>query len=143
MDVQVLGTHFNINSYDDEPSIKTTLLEGRVQVKKGDKNVFLNPGQQVETLDARLVIHNDVDIDAVIAWKNGLIYFEGADLAVIMRQISRWYNIDADYTGDPKTTHLSGKVSRNLSLSQIIKILETSGIDIKMDGKKLIATPKP
>lgn len=143
MDVKVLGTHFNINGYNDEPTIKTTLLEGKVIVTEGNKYVNLNPGQQAVVNEGQniRIVHN-VDLDAVVAWKNGQIYFEGADVAEIMKQISRWYNVDAGYNGNPQLAHLSGKVSRNLNLSEVIKVLEESGIVVKMENRKLIAIPK-
>jgi transmembrane sensor len=143
-EVIVLGTHFNINSYDDEPQVKATLLEGRVQVKRADKYVYLNPGQQaaIEEPSSPIRVINNVDVDEVVAWKNGMIQFSGADLGTVMRNISRWYNIEVSYS-NVESAHLSGKVSRNLNLSQVIKVLEESGIDIKMEGKKLIATPTP
>lgn len=144
MDVTVLGTHFNINSYADEPNVKTTLLEGRVRVTKGEKYVFLNPEQQASTEDnsPSIRVINDVDVDEVVAWKNGLIQFSGADLGTVMRNIGRWYNVDVNYT-NVESAHLSGKVSRNLNLSQVIKVLQASGIDIKMEGNRLVATPRP
>jgi ferric-dicitrate binding protein FerR (iron transport regulator) len=144
MEVTVLGTHFNINSYEDEPQAKTTLLEGRVQVKKTDKYIYLNPGQQAAISEGSPSIRviNDVDVEEVVAWKNGLIQFSGADLGKVMRNISRWYNVETGYTNE-QAAHLSGKVSRNLNLSQVIKVLEESGIEIRTEGKKIIATPKP
>ena len=144
MEVTVLGTRFNINSYDDEHQTRTTLLDGRVQVKKADKYIYLNPGQQaaIEQSSSSIRVINNVDVDEVVAWKNGMIQFSGADLGTVMRNISRWYNIEVSYS-NVESAHLSGKVSRNLNLSQVIKVLEESGIDIKMEGKKLIATPKP
>lgn len=145
MDVQVLGTHFNINGYSDEEAIKTTLLEGRVMVKKGDKSVFLNPGQQAQTASGSETIRlkSGVDVEAVIAWKNGLFQLDGADVKTIGRQIERWYDVAVRYSGNPQSAHLSGEVPRSLNLSQIIKVLEASGIDVKMDGRTLTITPKP
>ncbi|MGV3528097.1 MAG: FecR family protein [Flavisolibacter sp.] len=144
MDVQVLGTHFNINSYGDEPAIKTTLLEGRVKVNKGGRGVYLNPGQQAVVRAGQRDIRVDyrVDVEQVVAWKNGMIYFDGADVSVVMRQISRWYSVDVAYTGDIDQVHLSGKVSRSLNLSQVIKVLEELGIGIRNENGKLVATPR-
>jgi len=144
MEVTVLGTHFNINSYSDEPHAKTTLLEGRVQVKKGDRYIYLNPGQQASVEDGSSAIRvaNNVDVEEVVAWKNGLIQFSGADLGVVMRNISRWYNIEVSYS-NIESAHLSGRVSRNLKLSQVITVLQESGIDVKMEGRRIVATPNP
>jgi len=115
-----------------------------VRVTKGEKYVFLNPGQQASTGEnsPSIRVVNDVDVDEVVAWKNGLIQFSGADLGTVMRNIGRWYNVDVNYT-NVESAHLSGKVSRNLNLSQVIRVLQASGIDIKMEGSRLVATPNP
>lgn len=144
VDVQVLGTRFNINGYSNEEAIKTTLLEGRVMVKKGEKSVFLNPGQQAQSSGSEtLRIKNGVDMEAAVAWKNGLFQLEGADVKTIGRQIERWYDVEVRYSGNLQSAHLSGEVPRSLNLSQVIKVLELSGIDVKTDGRTLTITPKP
>ena len=145
MDVQVLGTHFNINSYADEESVKTTLLEGSVLVKA--KNIKLEavilPGQQTILTATDLTVDKTADLDEAVAWKNGLFQFSGTDIGTIMRQIGRWYNVEANFAGDARSIHISGKVSRNLNLSQIIEVLEQSGIEVKRNGGQLVARPKP
>ena len=95
-EVKVLGTHFNINGYEDEPSLKITLLEGKVRVSSRDQTAVLKPGQQaqLQTTNSKLQTTNQVDIDEVVAWKNGLFQFEQADIKTIMRQVARWYNVD-------------------------------------------------
>ena len=145
MDVQVLGTHFNVNAYNDEAAIKTTLLEGSVLVKARDlqRAVVIQPGQQAKLSTNQLSVDKNVDVEEVVAWKNGLFQFSGATMKTIMNQIGRWYNVEASFAGDTQSVHISGRVSRNLSLSQVIEVLEESGIEVKRDGNRVIASPKP
>jgi transmembrane sensor len=139
MEIQVLGTHFNVMAYNDEQTIKTTLLEGAVKVNKADKTVFLNPGQQAKLTNENtdLKVINDVDTDEVVAWKNGRFQFN-ADLSTVMRQLSRWYNVEVSYTGSIPSDHFTGKISRNISLSKVLKILELSDVHFKIEGGKII-----
>lgn len=144
MYVRVLGTHFNINSYSDEPSIKTTLLEGRVMVKKGDKFVYLNPGQQAVTTTSKndLRVQSNVDVDEVIAWKNGKFSFNSADIRTIMRQAARWYDVDVVYEGTTGET-FSGNPSRSENISQLLKILEATGkVQFEIKDKQVIVKAK-
>jgi ferric-dicitrate binding protein FerR (iron transport regulator) len=153
--VEVLGTHFNVNCYPDEETVKTTLLEGKVKVgnlpagRQGrqsssakataDKSAVLIPGQQaVLTADARLTIHDDIDIDQVMAWKNGWFEFDKTDLRTIMRQISRWYDVDIEYAKTPGPEKFGGRIGRNLNLSNILKVLESQDVHCRLEGKKLI-----
>ncbi|AKD57008.1 FecR domain-containing protein [Spirosoma radiotolerans] len=145
--VEVLGTHFNINSYADESSIKTTLLEGKVRVIKtsphqaeNSTEVILNPGEQAQlTADAkrRLNLIRKVDLEETIAWKNGQFQFKDTDLPTIMRQISRWYDVKVDFQGKLPDTKFRGKISRDVPLSQIFQILQLSGINFIIEGKKI------
>lgn len=144
MQVKVVGTHFNINAYTDEASAKTTLLQGRVLVKNGGKSVFLNPGQQAQASGTEtLRIQNGVDVDEAVAWKNGRFQFNSADIKTVMRQITRWYDVDVRFAGNLQAAHITGEVPRTLNLLQVIKVLEASGIDVKIDGRTLSVTPKP
>jgi hypothetical protein len=142
MQVEVLGTHFNVNAYDDEPSIKTTLLQGKVRVTRNGNIALLKPGQQAESLnDSRILIHDDVDMDEVVAWKNGLFHFNGASLQEVMRQITRWYDVDVEYQGNIAERKFGGEISRNSNLSQVLKILEESKVHFTIENKKLIVKP--
>jgi transmembrane sensor len=136
-EVEVLGTHFNINAYDNEPAARTTLLEGKVKVK----SAILKPGQQaVLTSDAHLKIYDSVDLDQVMAWKNGLFNFNGYDIKSVMRELSRWYDLDIVYETDPEPTEVMGEMQRNLNLSQVMNILQKIGVRYRLDGRKLIVT---
>lgn len=144
MDVEVLGTHFNINAYNDEPSIKTTLLQGRVKVKKDEKLVYLNPGQQatVKLAGNTIKIDYDVDTEEVVAWKNGRFQFNSANIETIMRQAARWYDADVQYQGEISET-FSGGLPRSENISQLLKILEATGkVDFSINGKRIIVQPK-
>lgn len=139
MEVKVLGTHFNVNAYSEESSIKTSLLEGSVQVVNGAFKNRLQPGEQavVSAKDQAINVRT-ADMDAVMAWKNGLFVFEGADIATIMRQISRWYDVEIVFSGKTPLRQFEGKISRNAPLSNVLKILELSNINFEVQGKKII-----
>ncbi|GAB4015692.1 DUF4974 domain-containing protein [Spirosoma migulaei] len=145
--VEVLGTHFNINSYADESSVKTTLLEGKVKVIKtspsraeSSAEIILKPGEQAQlTADAkrRLNLVPAADLEEAVAWKNGQFQFKDTDLPTIMRQISRWYDVEVDFQGKLPDTKFRGKISRDVPLSQIFQILQLSGINFKIEGRKI------
>jgi len=137
-EVRVLGTHFNINSYADEPGIKTTLLEGSVRI---NRETVLKPGQQsLFSNDGSLEIQ-PADVSASIAWKNGKFIFRKASLETVMRQVSRWYDIDVVYESSPTSDTFNGIIDRKANLSRILKILEKGGVKFMIDGKKLIVSP--
>lgn len=142
MDVRVLGTHFDVMAYDNEAEIRTTLLEGAVSVRKGDKSAVLAPGQQAK-LDKQGVFKLDehADVELAMAWKNGFISFRSADIRSIMRQVERWYDIDVVYAGDVSGRTFSGGITRDANLSELIRVLEVSKIHFTMEGKKLTVTP--
>ncbi len=136
-EVQVLGTHFNINAYTDEKIVKTTLLEGAVKCIKGNSHRLLKPGEQAGFADG-ITVKTNIDTDEVIAWKNGTFYFNSNDIETIMRQISRWYNIEVTYKGDISKEAFSGIVSRESSLKQVLKIMEAGGVKFDIQGRKII-----
>ena len=140
MKVQVLGTHFNVNAYDDEVDMKVTLLEGSVQVSKGIANELLKPGQQAHVLNDISVATN-VDLEQVMAWKNGYFSFDNTDLYSVMRQISRWYDVEIVYEGKIPNRKFGGEISRNTNASQVLKILEESKVYFRVEGKKIIVLP--
>ena len=139
MTIDVLGTHFNVNAYTDEPVVRTTLLEGLVKVSKGKNTVQLKPGQaaQVRKDDAIQQIQ-DADLEAAVAWKDGLFEFNDEELPGILRQISRWYDIDVEYAGAIPTDKFTGSVSRNTTLSGVLKILRLSDVQVSVSNNKII-----
>lgn len=145
--VEVLGTHFNINSYADEASINTTLLEGSVRIVNGQQNTLLQPGQQAQingksagTKAIRVV--NDVALDKVMAWKDGLFDFQDASLEEVMRQLERWYDLEIVYEkGIPKLEFV-GKMGRDLSLANVLRGLEMSNVHFRIEeGRRLVVFP--
>jgi transmembrane sensor len=139
VDVKVLGTHFNIMSFDDEDKIATTLLEGAVNVTKGDASRLMKPGQQLSCYTAgKIEMKNNVDVGEVIAWKNGKFHFVNADIKTIMRQLSRWYNIDVSYEGEITETMFGGMIGRKENVTQLLKIFELTGkVHFKINGTKI------
>jgi transmembrane sensor len=142
MDVHVLGTHFNINAYDDELAVKTTLLEGSVKITKGDESTFLEPGNQslVDRL-GNMKFVAAANVDEAVAWKNGMFNFKSADIETIMRQISRWYDVNIVYQKNVNERFYA-EISRNTNVSNIFKMLElTGGVHFNIEGKKIIVGP--
>jgi transmembrane sensor len=138
MAVQVVGTVFNINSYTDEGAMKTTLLKGAVKVKRGNQEVMIKPGQQAEVVENNIEVKTGVNISKEVAWKNGLFYFKNENLKAIMRQISRWYDVDVVFEGNVGNEPFSGKIYRNANLSEVLKLLNVLDVNYKIEGKKLI-----
>ncbi|NII29090.1 DUF4974 domain-containing protein [Pseudoflavitalea sp. X16] len=141
--VQVLGTHFNINAYDDESMMATTLLEGSVQVSKGGTDQLLKPGDQAQ-LDnnGHLNVLHNVNTQQVVAWKNGYFQFDKANIKTVMRQLSRWYDVEVEYRGatDPSMT-FEGKLGRDLKLQQVLKILQRSEVHFAIEDRNIIVVP--
>jgi transmembrane sensor len=141
MQVEVLGTHFNVNAYDDEKNIKVTLLEGAVRLKTNEENEILKPGEQAQVSGTISILKN-VDVEAVMAWKDGRFKFSSVDIETIMRQVARWYDIDIEYRGKVPGT-LSGGLARNVNASQLFHVLElTDKVRFEIEGRKVIVTPK-
>lgn len=134
---EVLGTHFNINTYTDEEQVRVTLIEGSVRVANGAGNVKLKPGEQAAiTHDSRFSIA-EVDTDRIIAWTTGSFYFDEEDLSTVMRQLARWYDVDVSFSGIMPQDHYSGIFSRQLTLSKVLTVLKMAGVKYTIDGKKL------
>jgi ferric-dicitrate binding protein FerR (iron transport regulator) len=137
--VQVLGTHFNVNAYDDEDALRVTLLEGSVNVSNNAGSVKIKPGQQAElTRNSQPITRNSVDLDAVMAWKDGRFQFEGEGIESVMRQIARWYDVNIVYETKPKD-HFRGAIPRNVEASKVFQMLETMGVvKFEIKGKTVI-----
>jgi transmembrane sensor len=142
VDVQVLGTEFNVNAYPDEPSIKTTLVRGSVRLAKASATLLLKPGEEGQTSGTSgLVLDKNVNIDQTLAWKNGKFSFEGANIRTIMRQIGRWYNVEVRYQGDPGNYLFDGQIGRDLNLSEVLTGLSQSNVHFKIDGNVITVLP--
>jgi ferric-dicitrate binding protein FerR (iron transport regulator) len=143
MDVQVLGTHFNINAYDDEPSVKVTLLEGSVKVGNNMGLVTIKPGEQANIASNQLPhTSGNINLEQVMAWKNGLFSFTGADLTTVMRQLARWYNIQVKYEGQIPARKFSGEITHDLTLSQLMNGLQSLGIQFSIEGRTMTVKQK-
>lgn len=135
--VKVLGTHFNINAYTDEASVKTTLLEGSIQVSSGLVTQQIRPGQQAILTNQHFNIIS-VDAQEATAWKKGNFEFDNADIQAVMRQLSRWYDIQVIYIGEIPKLHYSGCLPRNSNISVVLNMLkETGKINFKLDKKTI------
>lgn len=135
-EVTVLGTHFNVNAYEDEDDIKVTLLEGSVKVSNGSTNSLLKPGQQAQ-VGNEIKVSSNVNLDEVMAWKNGLFQFGEASIEEVMRQVSRWYDVEVVYESKP-TEHFRGEMSRDVEASKVLKMLEsTEAVHFRIEGKKV------
>jgi ferric-dicitrate binding protein FerR (iron transport regulator) len=140
-DIEVLGTRFNINSYTDEANVNATLLEGSVQVVRDGEKALLYPGQQAQ-VSGQIKIVNNVNVEKVVAWKNGVFDFQDANLEEVMRQLERWYDIEVIYKkGIPKLEFI-GKMGRDLSLSAVLNGLQMSRVHFRLEeGRRLIVLP--
>ncbi|WP_142683112.1 FecR family protein [Chitinophaga polysaccharea] len=142
--IDVLGTHFNINAYKDEASINTTLLEGAVRVNIAQQQQQLRPGQQARVManGASIQVVDHADISEVMAWKAGFFSFNDADLPAVMRQLSRWYNVEVKYEGRIPQRVFTGEIGRNLTLSQVLKGLTKTRIKYRIEnGNRIIIQP--
>jgi transmembrane sensor len=137
-EVEVLGTHFNINAYDDEAIIKTTLLEGSVKVRTAGQSKLLTPGQQAQITNNNFSILDEADVEEAVAWKNGLFKFNDADIQSILRQAARWYDIEVEIRGTANSERFRGKISRDVKLSEFLRILEVNQVPFQIEGKKII-----
>lgn len=142
--VEVLGTHFNVNAYSNEPDTKTTLLEGSVNVvqQTGTKHFVLKPGQQAQVGTGAGIEVIDVDTETAVAWKNGDFILKDEDFKATMRKISRWYDVDIIYDESaPQDLELGGWVSRSKNISAVLKVIESTGkVHFKVQGRRITVT---
>jgi ferric-dicitrate binding protein FerR (iron transport regulator) len=149
--VEVLGTHFNINSYDDEDYVKTTLLEGSVKVilssnpNEISKTQLLKPGEQSLTKSSQSGIRiENADTEKAVAWKNGYFKFRNTPIKEIMREIERWYDVELVYEGKIPSDEFTGFISNDVKISAVLKIMEESGgVKFSVKGKKLKVKSMP
>jgi transmembrane sensor len=141
-EVEVLGTHFNINAYDDEAEIKTTLVEGKVKVRQATGSVHLEPLQEaVFSKTGRHLKVRAADVEETIAWKTGMFEFHDADLESIMRQLSRWYDVEVKFSGTVSGKLYNGSIRRQATLSQVLQILKLAGVNYSLEGRTLRVAP--
>ncbi len=141
MNISVTGTRFNVMAYKDEDYGSTTLVEGSVDVSNASQKMSLIPGQQAINSPGISLVKKEVDVSESIAWKNGLFYFNNSNIQSVMREISRWYDISVEYKGEIPQNRFGGYISRDSKLSQVIKMLELSGVKFSIEDRKLIVLP--
>lgn len=129
--IEVLGTHFNVKTYADEPDVTTTLIEGKVKVSSGKENAVLSPGNRTVNRKGKISVEA-ANTEAAIGWKDGNSKFVGADMSTILRDISRWYDIDIIYDGDPPAGRFTFRVSRKWKLSFFQELLKENNINSKI-----------
>ncbi|TCD10839.1 FecR family protein [Pedobacter frigidisoli] len=144
-EIEVLGTHFNVNAYRNEPSNKTTLLEGSVKIKNLQSNTtsLLKPGEQsIISASSGSVLVQAVDAEEAVTWKDGFFSFNEENLETIMNKIARWYNVDIDYRGNKINKTFGGRISRFNSVNEVLDMLQTTGaVHFKIDGRRILVMP--
>lgn len=143
MDVQVLGTRFNVMAYPDEQAVTTTLVEGSVKLLKGRQERLLSPGQQGLLQQGTEVfqVHN-VNVDEAISWTKGLFTFNQENIQSIMRRVARWYDVEVQYQGNLQRQNFGGSVSRFEDISHLLKTLELTGtVHFKLEGRRVTVMP--
>ncbi len=139
--VDVLGTSFNIHAYPDEPVVTTTLVQGKVKVTSQQKARILTPGEQAIASGAPLLTQT-ADLEQVLAWKNGLFIFQERTLPDILREISRWYDIDIEWRSPASDEKYGGIINRNSTLPKVLALLQQNGIrHFRLEGRKVIVLP--
>ncbi len=139
MTTEVLGTHFNVNTYPDETDMKVTLLEGSVKVSSGTEQKMIKPGEQAVYGKGALEVRTGIDVNGVIAWKNGLFDFQDKHLPEVMRQLSRWYDLQVIYDSKVPDIEFFGQMGRNLKLSDVLNVLRDAGLHFRVEeGRRLV-----
>lgn len=137
-EVKVLGTHFNVSSYSDEPDAITTLLEGSVQISGNGEVKVLKPGERAVRTGSQIKV-SEADLSEDMAWKNGDFYFNNVGIASIMRQISRWYDVEIIYQGELTDEKFYGTISRSKNIKQVLNVLEkTKSVHFKVEGRRVL-----
>lgn len=137
-DIRVLGTHFNVMAYPDEHAQQTTLLEGSIRISTPQASSLLKPGQQAVLIAGHTFeIKDQVDLERAMAWKNGMFNFKNMDIRDVMRQVSRWYDIDVNFEGRVSNLSYTGTIPRNANLSELLSMLHFTGLHYQLDGNRL------
>lgn len=138
--VTVLGTHFNVSAYADDPGISTTLLEGAVRVNVPEHPSVLKPGQQLlfDKGAGTVALNHHVDTAAVMAWKNGVLNFQDKKLTTVIAMIARWYDIEVTYTTTPPDITFVGEIGSDVNLSSVLTFLKESGVAFRLENRTLI-----
>ncbi|MBO9203271.1 MULTISPECIES: FecR family protein [Niastella] len=154
-EVEVLGTHFNINAYGDEQTIVTTLLEGKIKITPVDvvskatipnhpavsarAYRVINPGEEAQINNkADIVVRKGIDTESAVAWMKGFFDFHNAGIKTVMKQVSRWYNVDVEYTKAMPEQTFEGNIDRSIPLNELLELLQQYGTTkFKIEGKTI------
>ena len=143
-EIEVLGTHFNVNAYEDEATVRTTLLEGKIKqtTKDGTLQKILLQGQQSDIRkNGEISVSSNVDTEEAVAWMQGNFQFRSADLRAVLRQVSRWYDVDIEYKGNVDL-HFTGQLPRSENASTLFENLALTGeLHFRIEGRKIIVSP--
>jgi len=133
--IKVLGTHFNVNAYDNEPITKTTLVEGKVEVQHQRQKMLLTPNQQAVTKGAIL---NKKNVDALeyVTWRDGYFTFHNASPNEIMQQLARWYDLNVHLDHSEKNERFSGKINKQMNLQEILTVLQAADLNFDVVQNK-------
>lgn len=135
--VEVLGTHFNINAYNDEQSATTTLLEGSVRINASGLQKMLAPNQQAKLNNGKITIIQ-YNADNAIDWVRNDFVFDNENLGSILRKISRWYDVEIACPTNLEKLEFTGSISRTKNIAQVLKIMELTGIvNFKVEGRRI------
>ncbi|MFY0255349.1 FecR family protein [Chitinophaga sp. 30R24] len=145
LNIEVLGTSFNVNAYTNEKSSTTTLIDGAIAISLAHQTstpMVLKPGEQLQSQDGNMKINRHANVEKAVAWKNGLFSFQDVGLREMMRQLERWYNLDVVYEGNVPDVKFFGEMSRALPLSDVLAGLERSDVHFRLeDGRRLVVMP--
>lgn len=141
-EIQVLGTSFNINGYEEEGLVKTTLVDGSIRMNVNNESKLLKPGQQfILNTQSKNTTINRANIDEVTAWKEGYFYFDNVNIQTVLREIGRWYNVNIAYEGKIPSRGFKGELGRDLSLPDVVEFLQKSKVNVTLHGTTLIVKP--
>lgn len=139
--VQVLGTSFNVMAYPEERISKTTLVEGSVSIRNRAGQATLRPGQQAAFTPEGRIETAFKPVEEAVAWKEGMFYFKNAGIKDVMRQLSRWYDVEVSYRGEVPLRQFTGRVSREVNLSEIVSMLRYAGVNCRLEAQTLVIEP--
>ena len=141
--IEVLGTHFNVKAYPEEPAELTTLLKGSIKVSTAKNKATLSPGEQsTQTTgsESQITQVKQIDTDEAIAWKNHIFQFNKTNISSIMRTASRWYDVELVYNGKIPTQTFTGNISMDIDAHEFLNILSHTGLKFRIEGRKFIIT---
>jgi ferric-dicitrate binding protein FerR (iron transport regulator) len=141
-EITVLGTHFNVQAYADEPALAATLLEGKVQLRQGAQQALLQPGQQAQPQPDGTIRVRAVDVQHAVAWKNGYFVFNDEPIEAIMRRVARWYDVDVRCQGPLANKDFNGKISRYKDAADVLRVLALTGaVHFTTEGRRITVQP--